>query len=207
MRGLWINFPKVLIENAEDFELGKEHYEKTLSDPIYTSEIPINPIYSGSNKFSRYDFESPIFIQGSFFIGFRQLQSDKVYIGFDKNTNAQNHILYKTGDEWFQSSFEGSLLLRPDFGVNPLLGMEKVEEKEFDVQVYPNPAKESITIDPKDQDVILNVYTISGQLMVTKSISTKSNLSLNGFAPGIYIIQFHIHSSGESVSKKLIITQ
>lgn len=207
LRGLWINFPKVLIENAEDFELELLVWEDTTSDPIYTSEIPINPIYSGSNKFSRYDFESPIFIQGTFFIGFRQLQSDKVYIGFDKNTNAQNHILYKTGDEWFQSSFEGSLLLRPDFGVNPLLGMEKVEEKEFDVQVYPNPAKESITIDPKDQDVILNVYSISGQLMVTKSISTKSNLSLNGFAPGIYIIQFHIHSSGESVSKKLIITQ
>ncbi len=207
LKGLWINFPKVLIENVEDFDLELLVWTDTASDPIYTSEIPISPIYSGANSFSRYDFDKPVFIQGTFYVGFRQLQSDKIYVGFDKNTNSRNHILYRTGDKWFQSSFDGSLLLRPDFGVNPFLGLKETTLNSFDIGIYPNPTKKFAVIEPLGLDIQINIYTLNGQLMLTNSLSTKTNLNLGRFPPGVYLMTIMKQTSGETISKKLVITQ
>ena len=207
LRGMWINFPKVLVENAEDFDLELLVWEDTASEPIYTSEIPINPIYSGANGFSRYDFEDPIFIQSKFYIGFRQLQSDKVYVGFDKNTNSQSRILYRTGDKWFQSSFEGSLLLRPDFGANPFLGVnEQRSEANLDIRIYPNPTSGFVSIDPQGNEIDLSIYSLNGQVLLTDYVKSLSEYDLTRYSPGIYFLHILDSSTGETNTRKLIIT-
>ncbi len=205
LRGLWINFPRVLVENAEDFELELMVWEDTASDPIYTSEIPISPKYSDGNEFTRYDFFEPIYITGTFYVGYRQLQSDKVYIGFDKNTNAREHILYRTGDKWFKSSFDGSLLMRPDFGVDPSLGIEEKKKTQSEFDMYPNPAKNFITIDPKNRNSRLDIYSMSGQIVKTEMINSKVSVNISDLSTGIYMLRLIDLGNGIISTNKLVV--
>lgn len=207
LRGFWINFPKVLVENAEDFDIELLVWEDTASDPIYTSEIPVSPIYSGANSFVRYDLETPVFVDGAFYIGFRQLQADKIYIGFDRNTNSREHILYKTGDKWFTSSFDGSLLLRPDFGLNPSLNLPRSESQNENVSLYPNPTTGIFQVNTALDKLNVELINLSGQTVFSQSITNNDQISLHHLSSGIYFVKCVDENGYVFSTKKLVISK
>jgi hypothetical protein len=55
-------------------------------------------------------------------------------------------------------------------------------------------------------DIYLSIYRLNGELMLTNSLSTKTNLNLGHFTPGVYLIKVIKQASGETISKKLVIT-
>jgi hypothetical protein len=78
--------------------------------------------------------------------------------------------------------------------------VEKIAQVEM--KIYPNPATEKVTLEISNMDDlqtgILQLLSLSGQLLQTQTISTSSaEVSLSGFAQGTYILKVQINGITE----------
>jgi hypothetical protein len=77
---------------------------------------------------------------------------------------------------------------------DPQTGINHQNNKEALISVYPNPAKDKITIDfPESEDGInaqLSIYGSAGQEMISRYVVTsKSEIDVSHLAPGLYFIK------------------
>lgn len=79
---------------------------------------------------------------------------------------------------------------------------EAIRASDNKVEFYPNPAKNYIQINKKDKDLLINIYDVSGKLVVTsKSVDNRINISQ--LVKGNYVANF-INKKGEIKSFKFI---
>jgi len=111
--------------------------------------------------------------------------------------------------QYFQGSI-GTYLLDVNITRTASLG---IYENQFadSIKVYPNPAKDFVTINCNDFDGELNqinLINIQGQIIFTTNTSNQSktiNLPINNFSEGIYMLQ--LQTTKGILTKKLIITK
>lgn len=144
------------------------------------------------NAFIRYKLRSAVAVSDSFFIGYKQRAEGDLGIGLDKNTNSGNKMLFNLDGTWQQNTIvEGSLMLRPVFGIppdDPETGLpEKLETR---LKVYPNPSRGVYKIN--GQFETLKVFDIRGveQNFSLRSDGNDAILNLENQAEGLYILQF-----------------
>jgi hypothetical protein len=83
-----------------------------------------------------------------------------------------------------------------------ILGTSVEENAKVDFKVYPNPAHDHINIHSKDI-ISVNLYSISGQLILSKEIEAESDkISITEIPAGIYFLEA-ISASGKSFTEKL----
>ena len=58
----------------------------------------------------------------------------------------------------------------------------------LEINVFPNPASNQILISTKQQNCMLEITSLSGELMFKRKFDEKVSVSLNKFSTGIYII-------------------
>lgn len=153
----------------------------TLFYPEYTNQY---------NGFFEYVLEEPIYLSGSFFIGWQQFYPDILNIGLDKNTVNNDRMYYNIGSSWEQSSCsgcEGTWMMRPVFG--SLTAMDNVESNQTDFDIYPNPTNGIVNISNSD-DFSLRVYNLTGSTVYLRNnLSKKLLLNTDEFDAGIYIVE------------------
>jgi hypothetical protein len=76
------------------------------------------------------------------------------------------------------------------------------ESQELKVSLYPNPTHGKLFINGITQESIVDVFSVDGRQLLTKTINGNSVLDLN-FTSGLYLIK--ITSDGKSVVKKILI--
>ncbi|KQS47868.1 hypothetical protein ASG38_10630 [Flavobacterium sp. Leaf359] len=76
------------------------------------------------------------------------------------------------------------------------------EFSELKVSIYPNPAKSHITIAGVNNPATIELFSISGQKLLTKDFSGTSTLQIN-LASGLYIAK--IFSEGKTAVRKIVI--
>jgi hypothetical protein len=86
------------------------------------------------------------------------------------------------------------------YGIN-----EHPVESSSGIKIYPNPAKDRITIEIKSQytaqNSMISIYDIQGQLVFEKSVSSKSmHIDISAFASGVYLVKLS-NSKGIEMSK------
>ena len=55
-------------------------------------------------------------MEDTFYIGFKQFESNFLSVGLDKNNNTSDKIFYKIDNQWEQNDIiKGSLMIRPIF--------------------------------------------------------------------------------------------
>ena len=122
---------------------------------LYEDDVfsPRTPLYAqGENTFVPYFFADTqkVAVGTSFFVGWRQLDPERLNLGFDRNIDNSKEIFYSVdgGGNWLLSPFEGSAMLRPIFstGMDVSLGIENISESINEFLIYPNPAREIIKI-------------------------------------------------------------
>ena len=122
---------------------------------LYEDDVfsPRTPIYAdGQNNFTSYFFvdTQKVAVGTSFFVGWRQLDAERLNLGFDRNIDKSNEILYSVdgGGNWLVSPFQGSAMLRPIFstGMDVYLGTENIVEMTNELIIYPNPAQGIINL-------------------------------------------------------------
>lgn len=166
---------------------------------IYEDEFffPRSPKYeSAQNKFTDYYLKDTmkLRINGSFYVGWRQMEGDKLCIGLDRNINNQDKIFYSVnnGNTWINSAYEGSLMIRPIFStaMDATLGIEKIDRpSEMVFDLYPNPFHDLIKINTNNVDFRgVMVVDLQGKIILQTN-SEEKEINLSHLNSGIYLVR------------------
>jgi hypothetical protein len=159
------------------------------------------------NKFSAYTLDTLLVVSEFFYVGWIQTSTALMNVGFDKNNNNRNNIFYNLGQEWFNSSFNGSLMIRPVFGKRSA-GTSSVNNlASNELQVFPNPASDFIRFElpsyTGDFPATISIFNLQGKLV--SSIKVKDeNIPVFNLLPGMYVLRAEIPGSGTYNTKLLI---
>lgn len=168
---------------------------------LYQSDTIVTPMYAqtGHDHFTHYYLDPPLYLPaGPFYIGFTQKTDQQLNVGFDRNTNTQDKIYYNLSTpSWSTSSYTGSLMMRPVFGVADFYaGMEDnavIAKRTSNITVYPNPANDKLYINTSantpDEKVSYSIIDMYGRTVAENKISTLEYIDISGLAEGIYFIR------------------
>ncbi len=165
---------------------------------IYEDDFfyPRTPHYENErNKFTNYYLKdtAKLAISGTFYVGWRQLEGEKLGLGFDKNTDNSHKAFFSitNGNTWPQSSLSGSLMMRPIFStaLDASLGIEEKAIAESIFEVYPNPVSDVINL-RADATVYKGavIFDMQGKLILEIS-ADETQADLSQLKTGIYIIR------------------
>lgn len=178
-------------------------YEKTGKRPEYEDDL---------FEYHTYELDSAIYLSGTFYIGWRQLSSDNLNLGFDLNNDKHGEIFYNTAGSWSNSSYAGALMIRPILGDSKLahVGIEPIEVKSSKIEfsVYPNPNDGNLMSIGANENIDFNIFRysifdISGKMLTSGEL--EPTINLNGLSTGIYIVRITNKNTAESINKKLVV--
>lgn len=181
---------------------GAELYRKTGRRPEFEDEL---------FKFHTYVLDDAIYISGTFYIGFEQITKDNLNIGFDINNDNKSNIFYNTNGTWQNSSYTGSVMIRPVFGLEDLahVGIEKVvESSQF--QIFPNPNNSSIlnfklTNELEIKNCKIEIYASNGEQLINTDFSEA--ISIENLSTGLYLVRLINTENGIATTQKLIVNK
>jgi hypothetical protein len=113
--------------------------------PVYTS-VGIDTGSYGrlANTFFRFPLDSIVRLnKGQYIFGMTQVVADPIGIGFDLSQNLPNYIYYQSEDNWFQTKFDGVMMLRPELTSRAFRQGDNSQPFSASLApfvVYPNPA-------------------------------------------------------------------
>lgn len=195
LTGLLINFPRML-NNELNRRINILVWNELDESPIYESGPIWEVTYPNLNDFTRYVIDEEVGVSGTFYVGWQQQDNRKIYVGWDINNNNQSEIFYNRDGEWRNTSFEGSLMIRPDFGNAQLIraGIEEEElEEEMDrvsvnrAQVFPNPTTGYVSIRSDLQSNYV-LHDTEGRLLEQGSFYGEVQLDLSRYPSGLYLL-------------------
>lgn len=175
---------------------------------LYEDEFfyPRTPVYEeGFNAFTTYYLKDTMKlpVTGTFYVGWRQIDANRLNLGMDMNIDNHDKIFFSlnNGVTWTNSSYAGSLMMRPIFST-ALNATLVVAEPEMlpDWEVYPNPASESIAVRWDAQVPFPGAVCIDAQGRVVAITEDETvRMDLSGIPAGIYFVQ--LQGYGNQVKK------
>lgn len=191
------NFFDIVVWRDNNGKPGEIIY--TLSDqrPSWNDSLIYN--------FSFYKFDEVVKINSVFYVGLRQQYSKSINIGFDSSSDNRQYNFYDAGEGWKNSSFPGSIMIRPVVGKTAyFVGVDENQEGANNLTVYPNPANNVIYIDGVDEyncKEIL-IYDLTGKAV--KQYSYSNTLNVNDLNDGVYFLKVVDNNGGYKTAKLLI---
>ncbi|MFA4851432.1 MAG: T9SS type A sorting domain-containing protein [Bacteroidales bacterium] len=181
-------------------------YQKSGYKPFYEDSL---------NKFHTYRIDdTTLVLNGTFYVGWKQVTADNLNIGFDMNSDKHDKIFYNTGNGWFNSMYQGALMIRPVVGKTlPITtGVEETIANAEKIKVYPNPSNgENIFIvlppsmDQVKSELTVQLFDLRGSLLHTLPYSKSINVS--GLQNGIYLLCVNTKDNSNWYITKLIIVK
>lgn len=186
--------------NAATNGPGQIVYQQQNEHPEYSPDCP--------NRFMNYTIDSGIVIlTGTFYVGWQQEASDRLYLGMDLENNQQDKIYYNTSGVWYTSVYEGALMMRPLFDAYYTTGVDE-NNSLSSLSVFPNPASDQITIaglDP-NQQFNANLIDISGRTVLAQQVSNgASTIDVSALAPGVYLLNVSDEYGTRSGMQKIVV--
>ena len=154
--------------------------------------------------FVTYRLDEPVAIEGTFYVGFYQSHSVQLNLGFDQNTDAREHFLYMTTNEWCEPFLKGTPMVRPVIGA-PIPEPVNIETEEtVDFQLYPNPTTSTLTIVLPEQKMMkeYRIFDSFGRVVESGNGNAKK-LNVNSLAPGLYLLRL-ADTEGRVYTRKFV---
>jgi len=213
LRAVRMYFNRSLDDISQDyFLLSVWDHDDDLDRPgelIYSMEGYRPEYHDDLNKFYTYTFDTLLLVSDIFYVGWIQTTTDLLNIGFDKNNNNRSKIFYNLGQEWKNSSFNGSLMIRPVLGKEPEWPASVSQLPETDIRIYPNPASDFVRVtipaEYKTQPFNISIYTLQGKL-VYQNQSSDQMINVNRLMPGLYLLRINMNGM-KPVTTKLLISR
>ncbi len=194
-----ILFPET-IENTYTQNIELVIYKKIDNESTKLRSQNVGISYD-NNKFNTYKLDNPLIVEDTFYIGFKQFESNFLSVGLDKNNNTSDKIFYKIDNQWEQNDIiKGSLMIRPIFKNSDLVisGINK-ETQPKSIIIFPNPSNGIFFLSKKVEK--LKVLDSRGSILLNDENTNKINLSR--YSKGIYYLI--IMDEKNQITKKLII--
>ncbi len=172
---------------------------------LYEKIEPVKAIETG---FIRYELDAPIFMTGKFFIGWQQVYSNYLNIGYDRNRNNSKKTYINFNGFWQNSGESGTLMIRPVFGEKKLVTQqldEAIIHNQNEISVYPNPASDQLHINSLSRNQLwtATIYNLTGKVVLTQPLSGNL-LNVTSLKTGIYLLKVQ-NRFGVSHTKKIMI--
>ncbi len=171
---------------------------------LYSSESLLPSQSSDFLDFVSYFLEEPLFVSGTFYVGFYQNHDTQLNLGFDQNSDARGNFFYKTADEWVESFFKGAPMVRPVLG-KYFSPVSVPNNSPVTFSVFPNPTSQYVTIKLNDDSYNFDkvmIYDMYGKLLKIYTSGQNSNvIDLSSFAPGVYVLHLVSGSKILGISK------
>jgi hypothetical protein len=160
--------------------------------------------------FHTYMLDEPLLVNGTFYIGWEQLTGKNLNLGFDRYNDAQQNIFYNSTGEWFQSTFQGALMMRPVLGkAFQVSGVDDPGYEASSIIPYPNPLngnRINFRCTGKYENAAetgkfsISIHNLPGEELFYGSFH--QSIDIPRFSPGLYIISVRDeHGQIISVSK------
>ena len=170
---------------------------------LYKDTVEIE--YKDRGKFTNYYLKNGVGLIGTFFVGWEQITNDILNLGLDKNSVANDYMLYNIGGGWVNSQFPGAWMIRPVVNFDAPIISSLSEKVVIYCKIYPNPFsnKTSIYFNSNSQR-IFKLFDMMGRTV--RSFSSSENIIdiyKEDLRRGIYFIQ--IIEGGSVQTKKIVI--
>jgi len=176
---------------------------------IYQDDLffPRQPSYDyNAEMFTDYMFidTQKVHVGGTFYIGWRQFDPDRLNVGLDANVINNDKTFYSIDGEvsWDQSNIEGSIMINPIFSTSfdTVLGLESQKiEDEVQIKIYPNPSSNFLNIESDIEIKKVELINIQGQKIVE---TNQSQLDLTDIPNGIYFLRVNdVHGPFKIIKK------
>ncbi|MEI6577020.1 MAG: T9SS type A sorting domain-containing protein [Bacteroidota bacterium] len=187
---------------------------------IYQNLHLLKPLYTDSlNHFANYlfDSESPLVLDKdhlTFYVGWVQQSDDNLNVGFDRNSDASDAILYNIDGSWKKTDFSGALMIRPMLGPKVIASGKTGNPSAQKLKIIPNPANGLFYVELPELPAMpagvshvfeLNIYTITGDKIATFPYQMQYDVS--GLQSGVYIVRLNTTDGYLTYPGKLIITK
>lgn len=163
---------------------------------IYQDDLffPRQPSYDyNAEMFTDYMFidTQKVHVGGTFYIGWRQFDPERLNVGLDVNTINNDKTFYSVDGEisWNQSNIEGSVMIHPIFSTSfdEVLGLEdQMYEDDVQINIFPNPSSNILNIQSNVQIEKIELINIQGQNILE---TNQSQLNIEGIPNGIYFVR------------------
>ena len=180
-------------------------------EQIYLSSTEYSPKTTG--QFTQYVLSKSVYVtKGYYWIGWVQVTSGFLNVGFDRNHNDKGNLWYNTGG-WQQDINDGTLMIRPVVGKRkdfPTSTELPAAVANTYLQVNPNPASQYIRIALETSEPVISsdcdieLYSVTGQLRY-RTPFTNDDINVSSFEQGLYIVRVIHRKSGNTQSQKLMI--
>ncbi|MDZ7741431.1 MAG: T9SS type A sorting domain-containing protein [Bacteroidota bacterium] len=197
--------------NANDMYFDLAVWRDNNGEPgelIYLQENLKPQLPQSLNQIRYYEFDEPVPVNNVFHVGWIQHVNTYLNVGFDRFNNARENIHYFVpGTGWFESTYEGSLMIRPVMSDQFITGVDEQAEEQIQVSIYPNPVKDgvlNISITGMNTSFEYNLYNSFGQLI--RSGRDDKRIQTSSLARGMYLLQIRLEG-GEVVTKKIMIAR
>ena len=161
---------------------------------LYEDDVfnPRNPIYpTGDQQFVTYYFLDTIKVpvNTSFFVGWRQLDPERLNLGLDRNLDFSSKIKFSVngGATWLTSPFSGTAMIRPVFStkLDQFIG---INEETFDIKIFPNPTTDifQIILPQEDNNLEKILLDQTGRILLK---TNENQIDLSNFSTGYFFLQ------------------
>ncbi len=178
---------------------------------IIIKESGKKPVFTDNlNEFVTIRFDTTIYLEGTFFIGWEQNSDELMNLGYDANTIRQKKIFYNVSSSWYESDYMGSLMMRPIFSQNKLENSIIENKKVLPLKISPNPSNGFIIINSESGFARgqMQVFDYLGKTVFKGQVNTNEtiNLNLNHLNNGLYIVTYY-SQKGIQKSARLVISK
>lgn len=181
--------------------VGAPVYQKFNQTPNYIDSI---------NGFFIYLTDHILIPAGTWYIGYIQTNATILNLGLDVNTPADNTRKFiNTTGNWTTSQLPGMWMIRPVFSGEPLFTGVQDPFTESGLQIHPVPAVDEIVIDFKSDQTFnysMSVFDYSGREVIQKA-GFSSRMDVSELASGFYTLQVRNSKTGESITRKFVISR
>ncbi len=225
LKGLAVHFTNIV--DPVDNELALVVYKSiandtidgvpTVNDTLYF-EPDVDVTYGETiNGFTVFDFEpeyilngdSELIVNDTVYVGIVQKYQEEILIGFDCNTKSNEKIFYNTSGIWYNSIYEGSLMLRLMTGCETpwAVSNENVISEATEMSIYPNPTTDVINFETahESHEYHIQIMDLYGRL-VKDELNNTNQVEIGDIAPGMYIFQLE-DADGQLIGSKKIVKQ
>ncbi|MBK8499093.1 MAG: T9SS type A sorting domain-containing protein [Flavobacteriales bacterium] len=180
-----------------------KHQNFTFHSPEYRLD--------GIDHFVEYPLDSAIWVEGTFYVGFVQTTDVRMNLGFDRNRNNQNKIFYKTTSNFTNTSFQGSLMMRPVFvaAVDPFATLqEPITAGPEQLILVPNPANDAVQLHFSDATpgAMVHFLDATGRLVKQDMWMGSRAMEIRDLHQGMYVVRV-IDRTGAPIAQQRLLIQ
>ena len=173
---------------------------------LYTKEAVMVEQGNDINGFYTYTIPEGVPVNGTFYVGWKQLSESFLNVGYDVNTPNAGKQLYWLNGIWSQSQVPGTIMIRPVVG-SPLT-ITAIKDIHYNnnrksLNIWPNPAKDYINIDPGELQLsglsYISLTDLNGHELM--KIPFREKVDISPLHDGMYFLVISINGMPVSYNR------